>query len=629
MTARLLSRWARLLPRCPRRAARLQGSPVRPVEPPWPRAQVRPAARALCDRSGLARHEESGTAFKRTHLDDLLGRATSPEEVLQLWTENGGSANQAAACLIQLSRLAVEKGGVGRQELLQDPRCADLLDTVGSQVSTVWNGTLVSVLRSLSALGAQADSATLRSLQTEVLWRVRRLSYRQLAFLLEWAVVGRSRGQPLQGGGLPLTNELLKQLDLRWAELSDPRTVGVLMGQAAHLSPALMEKLEDKALELAERFSGEDIRRVALALAAQGRRAVPLLRALSYHLHQRPTKELHTPLLLDIAFAYGKLNFHQTQVFQRIAAELLPRLPDLSPTDVTRCAKSFAFLKWLHLPLFEGFTEHYIAHAQRYGTLQLSNLLMSLAKLNFQPSKGDEFFKKVHLALDNSWRGLELFLQVDLVWSLCVLQQAKPEYIAALAQPAYHAKLSEGSASRAESYCLKLCQISAEGALGGSGLSLPPPVSLATPPAAPPTQLQTQLHTALMSLTDGRAGALHTSVSTVYGWTLDGELVLDSENKPLSLETLTAPHLPGDGGSDHLPEGARRMAFVAWEFPHFCSRSKDLQGRYAMQKRHLQLAGFLLVEVPYYEWLELKSDWQRVAYLKDKIGKAVAEEMAK
>nr|XP_033800599.1 FAST kinase domain-containing protein 1, mitochondrial isoform X2 [Geotrypetes seraphini] len=142
--------------------------------------------------------------------------------------------------------------------------------------------------------------------------------------------------------------------------------------------------------------------------------------------------------------------------------------------------------------------------------------------------------------------------------------------------------------------------------------------------------VQQQIHQMLGEILGGFNYA-KVSVLTPYFYAIDFECILDKNKKPLlhvDQNMLLADLAKVQWGQhskllerNGLPPGAQRVAVEFLDSKAFCKNSCHLKGEYAMKKRHLEILGYHVVQIPHFEWnsMELSTKDAWMEYLRRKI----------
>ncbi|XP_019945164.2 FAST kinase domain-containing protein 1, mitochondrial [Paralichthys olivaceus] len=143
--------------------------------------------------------------------------------------------------------------------------------------------------------------------------------------------------------------------------------------------------------------------------------------------------------------------------------------------------------------------------------------------------------------------------------------------------------------------------------------------------------VQQQIHKMLGEVLGG-INFVQVAVITPYYYTIDIEFILDKHLQPLPYTTLSTLQI-SDRGKVHwglsslendkheLPPGAQRVAVNFLESKCFCRNSHHMRGEALMRKRHLEILGYRVVQIPHFEWnsMELSTHDAWKEYLKRKI----------
>ncbi|NXI38975.1 FAKD1 protein, partial [Galbula dea] len=139
--------------------------------------------------------------------------------------------------------------------------------------------------------------------------------------------------------------------------------------------------------------------------------------------------------------------------------------------------------------------------------------------------------------------------------------------------------------------------------------------------------LRQHIHRMLTEILGGSHYA-RISVLTPYYYKIDFECVLDENKKPLSYMAQNAPlddvegihfrHDFKDERSKALPPGAQRIALEFLDSKAFSKHSRRLKGESALKKRHLEMLGYHVVQIPHFEWnsMVLSAKGEQLEYLR-------------
>ncbi|KAK5600479.1 hypothetical protein CRENBAI_019735 [Crenichthys baileyi] len=284
------------------------------------------------------------------------------------------------------------------------------------------------------------------------------------------------------------------------------------------------------------------------------------------------------------------------------------------PETVSKVMQFFSLRNILSTTVFDAVAESFVYRADSYSTNQVARQIMAFGKLGYLPPNAGQLFRKVETILHTRFSQFQPRTLLNLLHACTLVERFPVNFVSKVFSSYFLQQLQDQDMRIERAVLAQLTQLYITVKLECpfyEGPQLLPKSrvksflmssrSLETPVDQ---QLYNSVKTGLEDLLGDRS-FFGSKVLTPYCYTLDVEIKLDEEGYVLP--------------ASHTDDVYKRIALCIDGQKRFTTNVRQLLGKEVIKQRHLQLLGYEVVQIPFYEFEKLPSKSRVVEYLHRKI----------
>ncbi|XP_010172280.1 FAST kinase domain-containing protein 3, mitochondrial [Antrostomus carolinensis] len=566
----------------------------------------------LCGDLGSSPKADNGWMDEQLFFKKLHGLCTSKEIFDFLSSMEFMSDTMASGALQRISEVEVDDDGLNSPEgVLENEVFRALCFQFEFESSKLSNTGLLNALQALIKLRIDPQSTLMASLLSE---GEERLGKGQLTVKHLFAL-GESLLE-LEDPSCATLEQIVNHMQKKPIEKWSPREIVMVYkilqvivregGQHQDLLNRLNSVTLTIISQLSPKFTSIILNSLVVLHQAQ---AVCLVTALCKH------SVKHIPYftgdeLVNVLEAFLYFG-HREQIFTEALEMHVPKsIFTMHPQTVSKVMQYCCRKMILSKPIFDAVAEGFISDADRLTTDQIAAYIIPFGTLNYLPPSASSLFRKLEAVLHARFSLFQPHTLLNLLHSCVLIQRYPVNFLPKIFSPYFLQQLQAQPPGLDRIATSQLTQLFLTVTLECpfyEGPRLFPKYKVKAffmPHSSLDVHLLKRVKTGLLYLLKKRI-YFASEVSTPYFYTVDIEIKLDEEGFVLPAAQREEVH--------------RRIALCVDGQNRFCINSHNLLGEEAIKQRHLQLLGYEVVQIPFFEIESLQNCRKMAEYLQKKI----------